>query len=204
MMSTTKMAQMTDQRRGRVLCGRGAQKVKDETTYGLSPERLARLLAMGLQDSDAMESPGAGRPPGEVLQDMLSRELPLDPTISDSVPAVLNRPCNELLPTGGSTIRDLLLSSKTDLAVIKTVKDYGKQLARRGGSEAAQAAVTVFYYSAIASALAFHQHKISQHSYQKLDKAFTELEQKPWVSPELKGLFEKAQAICRQRKKGAG
>ncbi len=178
--------------------------MKDDTTYGLSPEKLGRLLAMGLKNGDAEDGLGSGHTTGEVLQDMLSRELPLDPTIPDSVPAVLNPPCDELIPATGSTIRDILLSSRTDLAVVKTVKDYGKQLARRGGSEAAQAAATVLYYAAIAAALVFHQHKISQHSYQKLDKAFTELEQKPWVSPELKGLFQKAQGICGQRKKGAG
>jgi len=32
----------------------------------------------------------------------------------------------------------------------------------------------------------FHAHKITQHSYQTLREAYAELEQKPWVPPELK------------------
>jgi hypothetical protein len=178
--------------------------VKDGSTYGLSPENLGRLLAMGLKNGDAEEGLGSGHATGEVLQDMLSRELPLDPAMPDSVPGVLNRPCRELRPVANQTVQDLLLSPGTDAAIIETVKEYGKQLARRAGSEAARAAATTIYYAAIASVLVFHQHKISHHSYEKLDKAFTKLERKPWVSPKLKNLFEKARALCRQSKKVAG
>jgi hypothetical protein len=61
-----------------------------------------------------------------------------------------------------------------------------------------------FGVPAIASALVFHQHKISHHSYEKLDKAFTQLERKPWVWPELKDLLAKARAICQQHEKVTG
>jgi len=135
---------------------------------------------------------------------MLSGELPLDPAIPDSLPAVLNWPSDEVLAAAGRTMSSLLLDSSTDLAVLETLKDYAKELARRSETEAKQAAATVLYYAAIASALAFHGHKITQHSYQKLHQAYAELEQKPWVPPELKGLFEKARAICGQRKKVPG
>jgi len=174
--------------------------VKDETTYGLSPNQLARLLAIGLESSDSQDnSPPSGRFAG-VLQDMLHSKLSLDPAMTDAFPTVLNRSCDELLPTAGRTTSDLLLDSKTDLGVIKTLKDYYKALVRRGGPEAKQAAATVIYYAAIASALVFHAHKITQHSHEKLQKAYAELEQKPWVLPELKDLFRRAKAACHQRK----
>jgi hypothetical protein len=173
---------------------------KDETTYGLSPERLARLLAIGLQSADDLNNLSTGRGPGEILMEMLTLELPLGPAVPDSLPAVLNRPCDEMLGVARQTLRDLLLDSKTDLAVIKTLKDYGKKLVRRGGPEAKQAAATVIYYAAIASALVFHAHKITQHSCQTLREAYAELEQKPWVPPELKDLFRRAKAACHQRK----
>lgn len=178
--------------------------MKDESTYGLSPENLGRLLAMGLKNGDVKEGLGSGHATGEVLQDMLSRELPLDPTMPDSFPAVLKRPCRELRPVADQTVHDLLLNPGTDAAIIETVKEYGKQLAHRAGSEAARVAATTIYYAAIASVLVFHQHKISHHSYEKLDKAFTKLERKPWVWPELKDLFQKARALCRQSKKVTG
>lgn len=175
--------------------------MKDESTYGLSPENLGRLLAMGLKNGDAEEGLGSGHATGEVLQHMLSRELPLDPAMPDSVPAVLNRPCRELRPVANQTVHDLLLSPGTDAGIIETVKEYGKQLARRAGSEAVREAATTTYYAAIASVLVFHQHKISHHSYERLKKSFTVLKRKPWVWPELKDLFQKAQAFCRQCKK---
>ena len=178
--------------------------MKDESTYGLSPEKLGRLLAMGLKKGDPEKRLDSGHATGEMLQDMLSRELPLDPAMPDSVPAVLNRPCRELRPVANQTVQDLLLNPRTDAAIIETVKEYGKQLARRAGSEAVRAAATTIYYAAIASVLVFHQHKISHHSYEKLDNAFTKLERKPWVWLELKDLFQKAQAFCRQCKKVTG
>jgi len=178
----------------------GIQRVKEETTYGLSPKQLAKLLAIGLQDGDGKSNSGMSRGPGEMLQEILAAEPPLDPSAPDSFPAILNRPCDELLPTVGRTTSDLLLDSKTDLSVMKTLKDYYKALARPGGPEAKQAAVTVIYYAAIASALVFHAHKITKHPYQTLREAYAELEQKPWVPPELKDLFRRAKAACHQRK----
>ena len=178
--------------------------MKEETTHGLKPEQLARLLALGLQSNDAEDDLLATGPPGEPLLKMLAGKLPLDPAIPDSLPAVLNRPCDEVLPAAGRTITDLLLDSKTDLSVIKAVKDYAKELARRGGTDAQEAAATAIYYAAIASALVFHGHKITQHSYEKLHKAYAELGEKPWGSSELKDLFRKAREVCHQRKRKSG
>jgi hypothetical protein len=95
---------------------------------------------------------------------------------------------------------DLLLTPSTDLTVLETLKNYAKELARSGGPEAKQTAATVIYYAAIASALVFHSHKITRHSYEKLHRAYTELEQKPWIPSELMGLFGRALALCQQEK----
>jgi hypothetical protein len=131
---------------------------------------------------------------------MLSNKLPLDPAIPDSLPAVLKRPCDEVLAAAGKTMSDLLLDLETDLAVIKALKTCGKQLARGGVPDAKQEAGTAIYYAAIANSLVFHQHKITEQSYEKLGQAYTRLEQKPWIPSELKNLFKKAEAICQQRK----
>jgi len=174
--------------------------VKEETTYGLSPERLARLLALGLQNDDDQDELLATGTPAEALRKMLARELPLDPAMPDSLPAVLNRPCEEMLAAAGQTMSDLLLDPTSDLTVIEALKDYAKKLVRQGGTEAKQAAATAIYYAAIASALVFHQHKITQHLYEKLHQAYTDLDQKPWIPSELKDLFRRADAVCRQRR----
>ncbi|MDP2897086.1 MAG: hypothetical protein Q8Q12_11105 [bacterium] len=169
--------------------------MKEETTYGVSPKRLVRLLAIGLEKNDGENNLGDMRTPADELRDMLGAKLPLDPAKSDSLPAILKRPCDEMLSAYGQTIGYLLLSPKTDLNVIRTLKDYFKELVSRRPPNAKQAAAIVVYYAAIASALVFHRQKISRHSYDKLHQAYTELEQKPWVPSELKCLFEKAGAI---------
>jgi hypothetical protein len=117
-----------------------------------------------------------------------------------SLPPVLGRPCDEFLPDAGLTTSDFLLDSKTDLSITEMLKSYGKELVRHRGPDVKQAAATAIYYAAIAGALVFDQKKITQHSYEKLHQAYTELEQKPWIPSELKGLFRKARAVCRQRK----
>lgn len=174
--------------------------MSEETTYGLSPGQLARLLAIGLEGTAAQEHLLAGRTLAELLEEMLAGELPLDPAMLDSLPAVLNRPCHELLAVAGRALSDLLLNPETDLAVIKTLKDYAKKLVRRAGPEAKQAAATAIYYTAIASALVHHEQKITRHSYEKLNEAYADLEQKPWIPSELKDLFGKARSVCRERK----
>ncbi len=174
--------------------------MKQETTYGVSPKRLARLLAIGLEKNDRENNLADTRTPVDELRDMLGAKLSLDPAKSDSIPAILKRPCDEMLSAYGQTIGYLLLSPKTDLNVIRTLKDYTKELVSRCPPNAKQAAAIVLYYAAIASALVFHRHKITQHSYEKLQKAYTDLEQKPWVPPELKDLFRRAKAACHQRK----
>jgi hypothetical protein len=173
--------------------------MKEETTYGLSPDRLARLLALGLQGSEKEEESPEDQFPGEVLEGMLDRRLSLDPATPDSLAAVLKRPPDEVV-AGTQTLGDSLLGSETNLEVIKTLKDYGKELVRSGGSEVRKAAATVIYYGAIASALLFHDRKITQHSYAKLEEAFADLEQKDWIPPELQDLFLRALAACQERK----
>lgn len=75
----------------------GVGRMKEETTYGLNPVRLARLLAVGLENSDGEGSLRASETSAEVLRGMLAGKLPLDPAMPDSLPAVLNWRCEEVL-----------------------------------------------------------------------------------------------------------
>jgi len=106
--------------------------VEEETTYGLSPEQLAHLLAMGLHQEDDQGSGEGSRTNSDMLQHMLMSELPLDPAMPESVPVVLKRPCEELSDVVGQTLSQLLLNSQTGFEVIQTLKDYAKALSRRG------------------------------------------------------------------------
>jgi len=178
--------------------------MKDETTYGLNPEQLARLLAIGLETTERQEKADAGETPAQALQDMLASALPLDREMPDSIPAVLKRPCDELRAAPRQPLRDLLLDPTIALPVIETLKDYSKALVRHHATEVNQAAATAMYYAAIANALAFHDQKITQHSYHRLHEAYAELESRPWIPPELKDLFRRAREVCGQRRRKPG
>ena len=171
--------------------------MKKKTTYGLSPRRLTRLLAIGKKGGDAPTGTGVSKTPAEILRGILSSTLPLDPDSPNSLPVVLDWTGRKVLSASGRKIGDLLVDTKTDLEVLRGLKEYGKTMASGTSVKAKQVAATAIYYAAIASVLVFHEHKISHHSYERLDKAFTKLERKSWVSPELKDFFGKAQAFCR-------
>jgi hypothetical protein len=156
---------------------------KEETTYGLSPDRLARLLALGLEDKKDRADREEEQTAAEVLEEMLSNKLPPEEVLG-----------------ADRTIGSLFLDPKSDLTVIKTLKEYGKELVRRADSEIQKVAATAIYYAAIASALVFHQKKITRHSYAKLQKAYEDLEQKKWIPSDLKRLLKKAKAACQEGK----
>ncbi len=164
--------------------------MEEETTYGLSPEQLVQLLAMGLDQKDKRTGNEASRTKCDILQDMLMGELPLDPAVPESLPAVLKGPCEELSAVAGQTMSQLLLNPQTDLAAIRTLKDYGKALSRRGAQEPEHAAAIVVYYAAIASALVFCGQRITRHSYGTPHEAYARLGKEPWVSSELRGLLQ--------------
>jgi hypothetical protein len=132
------------------------------------------------KDQDDLEEE---RTAAEVLEEMLSSKLPPEEGVG-----------------ADKTIGNLFLDPKSDLTVIKTLKEYGRELVRCADSETRKSAATTIYYAAIASALVFHRTKVTQHSYGKLQKAYEDLEQKTWISYDLKDLFKKAKAACQERK----
>lgn len=69
-----------------------------------------------------------------------------------------------------------LVDPKSALALIETLKDYNKSLVRHAPREDEQAAESALYYAAIANALVFRKHKITQHWHEKVQKDYTVLE----------------------------
>lgn len=177
--------------------------MKEETTYGLKPDRLARLLGLGLEDEHLQETVPAAKTSPEceavILAEMLRGKAPINPALADSLASALNRPAVGLVPAARRPVGDLLLDSQTDLSTIETLKDYAKELVRRGELKAVQGAATALYYATTAAALVFHRQSISRHPHAKLQAAYRELERKSWIPVELKELFEKARAVCQRK-----
>jgi len=167
-----------------------------DSTQGLSPHQLARLLALGAKAPGRPAASPDLRSPAQVLDGVLGHRLTLDEVGPESLPAVLGRPCEELLFDLGRTLGEVLLDPGVELATLGVLKDYGKALARRREEGARCAAATALYYAAIAAALVAHGERITQHSYEKLEGAFARLAAKPWMAPSVKTLFDRAGLIC--------
>jgi hypothetical protein len=171
-----------------------------ESTMGLSPERLARLMAVGAEEIPHEVKEAPTEMTAEVLRERLAGPLPLDKAFADSVPEILRRPCGELSPVAGSPLGRVLLAPETDPAVLETVKEYGKGLSLKWKGGALHAAAVAVYYAAIASALVLHDRKITSHSYRSLADSFDMMIKKPWMMPELARLFKEAGDACADRK----
>jgi len=167
-----------------------------ESTSALTPTQLARLLAIGTR-KNADPRPGDPAPTtADALRALLAGEPSLDAEDPDSVPAVLQRPCDELRSAAGRNIETLILDPATELDTVRTLKDYAKALARHEGPPARHAAATALYYAAIASAMLFRGQRITQLSYGRLRQAFADLAAKEWMPVELKDLLAEARSAC--------
>jgi len=57
------------------------------------------------------------------------------------------------------------------------------------------------YFGAIASALLFHDTKITSYSYPSLAESFKTMTEKRWMAPELARHFSKARNLCKKKTK---
>lgn len=162
----------------------------NETTSGWGPKKMARLLAFGAPAGPAEDSRHPDEVTGELLRDRLAGPLTLDKRVVDSLPVILGQPLGEVL-----------LDPETEVGVLDKIKDYGKglPLGRKEGPE--HAAAIAIYYASIASALVFHDRKITGHSYDGLEKSFAVLIEKQWLPPDFARLFSKARKLCDDKKR---
>jgi len=166
--------------------------VSNELPSDVTSQDLADLLILGRRG----EEPSSQLTEKQALHEMLGIQLTLDGSGPDLPPAVIGRPCEELRPYVGRAVGEMVLDAEAGVEVNKTLKDYARALARRSGAAPLEAAAKALYYAAIANALVFRGHKITQHSYEDLETAFETLETRPWMSPELAQLFEGARLVC--------
>jgi hypothetical protein len=105
----------------------------------------------------------------------------------------------ETHPLAGKTLVEVLLGPRTDLGLLRAIKECCKRLSSGLESKAEAAIATTLYYAAVASALVYHNKKITQHSWDALDEAYRLLMDKPWMDPELAELFSRARSFCQGR-----
>ena len=167
---------------------------KDSTTFGASPKRIAELLDIGVELEELSEEAKA-ETMAELLRARFAGPLPLETAVVEALPTVIGKLCHNLLPLGGKPLKEVLLSNKTDICVIKRVKEYGKKLA--GQADPHHTVGIAVYYTAIASAVLFHDEKITQHSYKYVADSLDEIT-KDWMPTELAHHLSRASEACRQ------
>jgi hypothetical protein len=170
-----------------------------DSTLGLNPERLARLLGITLDSESDEERENPIHSTSELIRAHLAGRLPFDTTVIDDLPAIIGRLHKDLAPHAGRTLGDVLTDPKSDLDTIRKVRRYGKRMASRKSSEAKHAMAIAIYFAAIASALIFHDVKITTYSYRSLKASFGNLADKPWMPTVLIGLFTKGREVCRSK-----
>ena len=170
---------------------------EEQTTFGASLKRVVELLNIG---ADTCGTPhDVGQQKADLLSDRLSHTLPLYTSQEQKPSRRLKGLRQTIAALAGEPIGKLLQDPKTDTAILRMTKDYGRRLSGNAESEAEHHTANTIYYAAIAHALVCHGLKITRYSYKDLQKSFFQLSKQDWIPENLCGLFRKASEYCKAR-----
>jgi hypothetical protein len=165
---------------------------KESTTFGLVPDKLAKLWTIGGDQEDEGIERTDDQIRSEHLHDLLADKMPVDQALSQILPDVLAQLCEEIKPFTGNSFSQLILNPDADLFVLKRIKDFTKEWQKKAASDLERDVLAAIYYAAIASALVHHGQRITSFSRDTLKKTFSSLITKNWLTGDLKALFKKA------------
>jgi hypothetical protein len=174
--------------------------MKEESTAdGINPDQLRRLFNIGRDTKKSDKIKGGRHQKAEILARSLSQPLPLDKSQIDMLPSTLSQLCHSIGLLAGETISELLSNPSTDIAAIKRIKRYSKELSAQAESAAENDVAIVIYHASIAHALVFHGRRISRFSYERLESSFSCLLREDWISRDLFVLLKAAVKCCREK-----
>ena len=168
---------------------------KKVSTSGLGAEKLQHLLRLCNEYNGTEEPLDPHQKKSELLQDLLAESLE-----AEVPPGYFPEPLTKLCKISGiiyrDSIRTLLTSPHSDIDALKKIKEYFKCLSQRSESEIEHDVSNTIYYASIASALVFHDIKITTFSFENLRTFFARLAQEEWISKDIQQLYIKAQKSC--------
>jgi len=174
--------------------------MENESIHGLRLDQLADVFSIGTDDPDPAGADGHDEKMAGPLREQLSCVLPKGSLLFDALIMMMGRLGCDVRSLAGRSLLEVLLSPHTDIGLLQAIKDCGKRLSAGLDSRMEAAMATTIYYAALASALVHHQRKITQYSYDALDRSFTTFAAKKWIAPELATLFQRAGGICRDKR----
>ncbi len=174
--------------------------MENESTHGLRLDQLAGLLSLGLEDPDPADAAGHDEHMAGLLREQLSCVLPRSMLLFDALVMMMGRLGCDVRSLSGRSLLEVLRNPQSDIGLLQAIKDCSKKLSFGLESKTEAALATTIYYAALASALVYHDRKITQYSYDALDESFGTFAAKKWIGPELAELFARARNICGEKR----
>lgn len=170
-----------------------------DATSGLGSDKLAQLLQLGADEENSAMPEDVNAEKAARLAALLKHSPPLSAVLAQSLPAIIQRVCQELESLPENTVDGILLDPSSDVGVIDQIKKYAKQRSKSACSSAEREAAIAMYYAAIASAMVFHNKQITKNSTAKLKKSFERLSALEWMDGRIAGLLSDAASLCAKR-----
>lgn len=169
--------------------------MKDKTTtYGSNPENIAKLLNI-INDPDSVDV-DTKPDKSELINEKLNETVPIYFSTEQDPVHKLHRLRHTIAVLSGEPIGKLLDNPKTDITLIRMIKDYGRKLSDKSKPETERQITKTISFAAIAHALVYHNIKISSYPYEKLRKDYSRLSKETWIPKNLLDLFIKAAEYC--------
>ena len=172
----------------------------NKTTYGLRLDQMADIFSMGANDPDPADEEQHDRRMAGLLREQLAYPMPKGSVFCDVMFMMMAQLGSDPGLLAGRRLQEVLLDSQTDVGLLQAIKDCSKRLSCMLDSEAETALATTIYFAALAGALVYHDEKITQSSYEKLDESFALLTEKKWMVGELVELFRRARRVCQSKR----
>lgn len=188
----------TDDEGIRALCLgaiRGQVVTRKTDDLKLSDEQKTRLLSFALKPIERTDELEKDEERGDLLCDILRCSLPVTQHLSGARKDVPQG----FLSIFGSSLGELLCDPKTDIAVLRQVKEYAKDCGRTAGSDVEKEVFLALYSAAIAAAWISHGTKITEHADCDLLQFFTTYASAAWIPEDLLRLFCDAAKGCQKR-----
>lgn len=170
-----------------------AAAVDQETgNLELDDWQKARLLRLGLEPDRPTGLPDSNEQKGNLLCDVLRWPPPLDATVRLASASDEEKCLPGSWTLVGPSLGDSLRNPKTDIEMLRRIKEYAKSLGQRAGSDIEKDVFLAVYFAAIAAAVLLHSKWITEHSDEDLIRFFDFFARSPWMPTDMADLFSDA------------